>query len=143
MPIKKQRKKPAITVRRTRGHRRSSSEGNSLWQVYSGLGVDQRDAFLALLAQHKIPYTTFNLHSRKGRRLDAIPGKNLILYRDFFYLETETRFDLYKEAKKEAKELAEGKPGNGSLAAGRGSSGQDQPTLLNAPAAGQEGGGQP
>jgi len=86
--------------------RRKGSDGNLLWQIYQDeIGEADRVRFRALLEEKQVPYVTFLAHTRKGRRLDQLSAKHLVLYRDFFYLVTDAKYDLNVELRKEEKAL--------------------------------------
>lgn len=86
--------------------RRTVENGNLLWRLYrDALGDTARADFRSLLEKKQVPYVTFLSHTRKDRRLDSLPSKHLLLYRDFFYLATDARYDLSVEAKREEKAL--------------------------------------
>ena len=86
--------------------RRKGDDGNLIWKIYQDeIGQEAKDQFRALLEEKEVPYITFLGHTMKGRRLDSLPAKHLLLYSQFFYVATGAKYDLNREALKEEKAL--------------------------------------
>ena len=63
---------------------RGPDDGNSLWKLYSELGVSRRQEFKTALAEAGFDYWQFHQDSKAGRKLAQLPYARVIVYVDFF-----------------------------------------------------------